>query len=407
MSTIRFLAIADVVAQVDKFTPADVEVGDIFTLTATGLNGTTASVSFTATAATVANVTAGLTAAWNDSTNALHTPITAADNTTDLTLTADVPGVAFSVEASTTNGGAVDDQTLTRAVVTKNEGPNDYSSTDNWSGGALPGGAANQDVFIEGATILYGLDQSGIANTLDSLNISESRIGSNPASGCLAIYLQIKATAVNIGQHTGPGTPTELTPINIDVGATASTVTVYNTGTNSPATMPAVRIKTNHADTKVYVRKGKFGIGFEPGETSLLSEINESYVSQKTSDADVFIGPGVTLTTFNKTGGDATLECAATTVNNDGGDMITAGSGAIATINCSDGTVVSNSSGTVGACNSIGTGFVDFTKSAAPRTVTTPKIGDNGKIKYDPSITTMTNKIQPYDASGEITIQAA
>ena len=41
---------------------------DKYELTATGLDGSTASVLFTATAATVANVTAGLVTAWNAST---------------------------------------------------------------------------------------------------------------------------------------------------------------------------------------------------------------------------------------------------------------------------------------------------------------------------------------------------
>jgi hypothetical protein len=115
------------VPQVDRFTPATVEIGDIFTLTATD-GVASAAVSFTATAATVANVTAGLTAAWNASGNALHTPITAADVTTSMTLTADTAGVPFSVAPSTTDGGGANTQTLTRTVVTANSGctPDSY-----------------------------------------------------------------------------------------------------------------------------------------------------------------------------------------------------------------------------------------------------------------------------------------
>ena len=42
------------------------------------------------------------------------------------------------------------------------------ASADNWSTGVVPGGAGGQDVFIEDSVvdILYGLDQSGIGNTL-------------------------------------------------------------------------------------------------------------------------------------------------------------------------------------------------------------------------------------------------
>jgi hypothetical protein len=403
MSTIRFTGNAETEAQVDTFTPANVEVGDIFTLTVTGLDGTTAVINFTATAATVANVTAGLTAAWNASTNALCTPITAADGTTELTLTADTAGVAFSVAASTTNGGAVDDQTLTRAATNKNEGPSDWSSVDNWSGGALPGGGAGEEVYVEGATILYGLDQSGIANTLTSLNIKESQIGTNPADGYLAFYLQIKATAVSIGHHSGPGTTTEQTPVNIDTGSVSSTVTVYKTGTNSDSTMPAVRLKANNPGTVIRVRKGIVGVAYEDGETTGVSTIAVSYDKNRTADADVFIGAGVTVTTVEQIGGDIVLGCGATTVNAEAGTLTTEGDGAITTLNAKGATVYPNSTGTITTLPITG-GTVDFTRSMAARTVTTLKLDEGGVLKYDPAVVTLTNKV---NSDNPVTLTAA
>ena len=393
MSVIRFIGAAQAVAQVDKFTPASVETGDIFILTATGTDGRTAAISFTATADTVVNVTAGLTAAWNASTDALHTGITAADQTTYMKLTADTAGTGFTVAATTVNGGAVDDQTLTREVVTKNEGPYDWSSADNWSGGAVPGGAADQDVYVEGATILYGLDQSAIANALASLDISASQVGANPATGYLPVYLQIKAAAVNIGQHFGPGTVAEKTPINIDLGATASTVTIYNTGINSTQTMTAVRIKANNAATKINHLKGSLGVALGEGETTTVGEVNVSYVSQQTTDADCFIGDGVTLTTVNMTGGDVSLECAAATVNNEGGTLVTQGEGAITTLNARAGTTYPNSTGMITNLNITPAGTVDATKSRAARTVTNCKLEAGGTLKRDPNVFVITNGI--------------
>ncbi len=85
-------------------TPASVEIDDIFDVT---INGT--KFSFTATAATPANVTLGLTTAINLGSE----PVTATDNTTDLTLSPDVVTVPFTVVTATTNKTAgVDDQTL-------------------------------------------------------------------------------------------------------------------------------------------------------------------------------------------------------------------------------------------------------------------------------------------------------
>src|SRR6185436_16730993 len=52
-------------AQVDIFTPANVEIGDTFTLNVTGRSGATGSVSYTTQVGTAADVLSGLTTAWN------------------------------------------------------------------------------------------------------------------------------------------------------------------------------------------------------------------------------------------------------------------------------------------------------------------------------------------------------
>jgi hypothetical protein len=65
MSQLYWIGGAAAVPEVDDFTPANVEIGDTFTLTLKDEAGATiATVSFVATVATVANVTAGLSAAW-------------------------------------------------------------------------------------------------------------------------------------------------------------------------------------------------------------------------------------------------------------------------------------------------------------------------------------------------------
>ena len=406
MATIRFTGNAGTVAQVDSFTPANVEVSDIFTLTATGLDGNTVAISFTAAATTVANVTAGLTAAWNASTNSLCTVITAADETTYMTLTADTPGVAFSVAATAVNGGANDTQTLTRAVVTANSGPSDWSCAANWSGGAVPGGDADQDVFVEGAIIYFGLDQSAIANALTSLTVKSTRIGTNPASGYLPTYLQIKTSALNIDPHYLSGTQSCLAPIIIDTGETACVIKVYNSGTNSPATKPAVIMKANNAATALEVRKGQVGLAVFDGETATIGTLTESYSTNINNDAFVFLGSGVTVTTINKTGGHLTSQSGATTITQDAGVLLTEGSGAVATMNVKGGTTYPNSTGTIAALNMTG-GTTDMTKGAAARTVTTAKLDPGAVFKLDPAIVTLTNQVQPYSSSGVIQLTAA
>lgn len=156
------------VTQIVDVTPANVEIGDIFTITfssepdSTG-SVSTADVSFTATAATVANVTAGLAAAVAASTEELVEDVIAAvDNTTKVTLTNTEAGIPFYVTTSTTNGGGADTQTLTPVVVQTNGGPEDYNDTGNWLEGAIPVDGddvrANQGAY----SMKYGLLQNTV-----------------------------------------------------------------------------------------------------------------------------------------------------------------------------------------------------------------------------------------------------
>lgn len=413
---IRFIGEAPLVAQVDKFTPGGtIEIGDIFTLTIVDFDGSGShAVSFTATATTVANVTAGLEAAWNADTNVLAETLTASDQTTYMDLTADTAGVAFNVVGTTTEagGGPADDQTFVRAVVTANGGPKDVSDGNNWDGGIAPGGAANQNAYIENwdGDLIYGLDLSGAANVLDSLNIGQSTtglIGVNGAPGHSGTYLRIKTAKLDIGYHYASGKPIGSSRIMIDLVSTACAVTIHNSGTTTDTDKPAIRLLANSSSTDIEVRKGKVGIAFEAGETSVIGDINASFVDNISADVELFVGIGVTVAIIVKTGGQCTLGCGAIEVTNDGGNIIAHGTGAVATYNVNAGNVQCNSTGTITNLNIKGNGVADFSKSSAARTVTTPKIDPSGKIIYDPSIVTMTSKIQPISASGKITFSAA
>lgn len=407
MADIRFIGKAPLVAQVDTFTPGGtIEAGDIFTLTITGADGSVESITFAATATTAANVAAGLVALWNLQTGPLMSAITASGTVTVI-LTADTAGAAFEVVGTTTeaNGDAADDQTFVRVATTANSGPGDWRNTANWSGGALPGASAGDNVYIEDATILYGLDQSGTAETLANLNILRSQIGSNPAAGFLPVYLQAKATIANIAKLIGPGDSAETSPININFGSTASTITIFDSGSNSNSNNPAIRILCNSASTVLHLRKGKVGIALGDGETATIGTINQNFDTTQDSDTELYLGAGVTLTTLAKTGGKAIINCGATLITNNGGDLRTEGSGVITTLTCSKGEIIINSTGTITNLNAIGESVVDETKSSAARTVTTPKVGGSGKIKHSSAVT-HTNQAARYEASGNIEISA-
>jgi hypothetical protein len=154
-------------AQVTKITPATVDVGDKFTLTCNGK-----SVSYTALAATVADVVAGLVAAVTASTIPEFAEMlasAAADNSY-LTLTAVTAGVPFTVTTSTTNttAGQIAVVETTKGVAAVNE-VHKITLTGNYSGGTFTitydfGGGAETT-----AAIAYNATAAAVQTALEGL----------------------------------------------------------------------------------------------------------------------------------------------------------------------------------------------------------------------------------------------
>jgi sulfur carrier protein ThiS len=94
--------------QTVEVTPANVEIGDVFKINF----GTATLASFTATAATIVNVTAGLKAAWDASTERVASFYDATDEGTHVLLTSNRPSAQYDLLGETTDGGGNDTQTL-------------------------------------------------------------------------------------------------------------------------------------------------------------------------------------------------------------------------------------------------------------------------------------------------------
>jgi hypothetical protein len=316
MATIVFRGDSIAVAKEMRATPDTVEVGDIFTLTCGG-----DSVSFTATAGTVANVTAGLTAAWNASTYPQMAEITASDQTTYVKLLADTAGVDFLITSSTTDGGGNDTQTLVMSTAVANAGPNDATTVSNWSTGAVPT-AADTVVFEDSdVDLLYNLDQIDFL----ILHVKMSYTGSigfpeMNASG----YAEYRATSlqgascttVNIGQGGGSGS--SFTRLEFDGGT--PNIVVTNTGTALDDTVKALMLTNFAAGTTVTVSKGSVAIDPYAGETSTATTVEIGYTTSD-SDVDFYAGSGSTITTFEQSGGSAEVEAAVTTITQTGGSL--------------------------------------------------------------------------------------
>ncbi|MFZ5829143.1 MAG: hypothetical protein ACOY3P_03610 [Planctomycetota bacterium] len=389
MSTRIWEGGAAAVAQVDTLTVGGtIETSDVFSITIG--NKTLSVVGGSATAATVA---AAIVSAWN-ALSAEDYPefaeITAAEGSGGtLTLTADVPGVPFTVSVATTEsgGGAADDQTFGRAATVANSGPKDWNTAANWSGGAVPVNSDDVIIDLPDVEILYGLAQSAV--TLSSLKIVANqslliglpRVNESGYPEYRDTYLAIGATACTVEQRGSRS----VTRLKLDTGSAQATLVVNGTGSEvgDEADVPAMCWKGTHASNAVTVNRGSLGIACLPGEVATAAAIDIGYQSIVESDSYVWCGAGCTLTTVEKIGGNLRADASLTTLTQTGGNTTTRAAAAITTANIDGGTLYHESSGTITTAN-IGSGAaLDLRRDMRSRTVTNANLYSGGAI-YDP-----------------------
>lgn len=294
--------------QVDTITPANVNIGNTFTCT---INGK--AITVTATAATVANVTALLTAAWNVSTIPEFAEITATDSTTHVTLTADVAGVPFTVTSSASGGTA----TNTRAASTANSSKSDWNNTANWSAGTVP--VSTEDLYFDGAmsnvSVLYNLAQSAvIPASLNFLNDYSGDVGAKYTNetDTTNTYLEYRSTELAIG-------PTKIVcncssgRIKITAGTSQTNLIVTKTGSSDDG-LPVLQFRGTHASNALTVSGGSVGVAVLGTHTATLLTMN-------VRGGVVTCGAGTTIGTIDQTGGSITVMSNATSITSEAGEF--------------------------------------------------------------------------------------
>ena len=151
MATTYWLGTATAVAQVDTVQITADDAATTYILTVGGKTITTAG------SGTGVNDTAtALKDAWNASTVAYFTGVTATSSTDTVTLTADTAGVPFTAASSVTGGtGTIGSVTSSTA----NAGPNAWDTAENWSGGSVPTGSDDVIIADTSTNICWGLAQ--------------------------------------------------------------------------------------------------------------------------------------------------------------------------------------------------------------------------------------------------------
>ena len=275
-----------------------------------------------------------------------------------------------------------------------NEG--DWGTAANWSGAAVP--IAGDDVIIANSSqdITGTLDQSAIALTSLTVDLSYTGLIGSSASD----FLQVGAATVELGQRrSSVGTFTGSKRLNIDLGTTtAAQVRVYGTATLSQdGNRQPTRLRAVNAATDLIVFSGSVSISEDSSDSSTFGDAS-------IEGGSLFIGASVTLTNLITKQGSTTLQSSVTTEDIKGGtlnhyDSTTAST--ITTLTVSEAGLVNHyATGTVTTMNLNG-GTIDLTKTSIAKTVTTITADVGATLVTDTNVT-ITNDIAL--ASNAITI---
>lgn len=399
MSDAYFVGDAPLVAQITKWTFAGTwETTDVITITIG-----TKTISTTATSTVIATIVTALAATLNASEIPEFAEITWSADTADLVATADVEGVPFTVtiKSSETGGGDADAQTIdgvgtstltatgsNGVIFTACSGPNIFNLAANWltaGARALPADADNIILANCDVDILWGLDLS--ATTPTSIRRYQSFTGAigpprvhETDNGDYLEYRGIYAKfgvsgdAGNIAVYLGLGPGGGPARERWDFSDGRVTVVVIDTGRAEAQDVEACLLLGSHASNSLSINKGSVGIAIYPGETASFTTLNVGYTDNKESDSTVRLGVGVTLGAIVKTGG--TLEVNSlidTSLTHYGGTCVINGSANVDILLIYGGTVVYNTTGTLGGNPSVTTpGVLDFSQDLRAKTVTNP-----------------------------------
>lgn len=377
------------------------EEGDVISI---DLNGKVVSVTV-GTSVTPAEVASLVAQAWNGESltdaAALVSPLDGGGNVPEfaeitaqvsgaiLSLIADVKGVPFDNPDLTTDSEAGDLGSW--STVTGSEGPNHWDTAANWDTDTVPATGDTVVIPAESSDILHGLDQSAV--TLAALQIEQGytgRIGLpelNASGGYdeyRGTYLQIGVTALTIGGGTGQGSQR----IKIDLGSVQSTVNILNSGIAEFT--PAILLKGTHASNVINITKGSLGVAYLPGETSAVATIRIGYISNQANDAMVILGPGVTLTSLEQSGGVLTVQSATTSILQAGGTLNVL-AGAHAAILQDGGACFYSSTGTLTLAKVGNASTLDLSRDMRGKTITNCEVYASGAVSDPFRVATFTN----------------
>lgn len=339
---------------------------------------------YTTVSTVIATITANLDAAYDalsSTTYPEYAEQTASSTATKFILTADTAGKPFTATLSTNSASG----TISAAsTTTANSGPNTWIA-GNFSGSALPANSDTVIIDVPDVEILYGLDQSAVTladlrflSLNGKLGLPRTNTDGTSYPEYRDQYLKVGATLCTID--------TESTRCKVNFGSVQTACRVLNSGQGEDTDVKAILLLATHASSTADVTRGDVGVAFFAGEVSTLATLYVGQESSPASDADVVCGSGTTLGTIVKSGGSLVVNSAiGTSLTQYGGVTTIYGTGAVAGLSGQGGTIIYNTSGTLGGSPVLTNGCVlDLSQDLRTKAITNPvDLYDSARV-YDP-----------------------
>jgi hypothetical protein len=294
------------------------------------------------------------------------------------------------------------DGELSVAVTTAGQGPYNWDTAANWSGGTVPTNA-DDAVFDHQAvsSCRYNLSQTSL--TLASLTVTDGfrfavglpEVNSDSARYThdenLPTYLALSAaTVVTINGSRSRG-------IKLDTGSAASTIVVSATGQEIESGIAPVSVKANHASSSLSVSGGTVGLN-DDGTAGQVTSVSSS------GRSTVTIGTGVTVATITANEGVIVAkQAAATTINCYGGTVRHEGSGTVGAANVGPGTLVAAGGGTYTQVYQ-SSGIVDASQDPRAKTFTNYNMYGKSTFRDPSGVVTLSNGIKIHQRIGDMTL---
>ncbi|MCI0358636.1 MAG: hypothetical protein L0211_09140 [Planctomycetaceae bacterium] len=263
-------------------------------------------------------------------------------------------------------------------------GPNWLDEPLNWSGSTNP--VAGDKCFFANIETEVLYDRATITDTMAEVHFMASFVGQfglKPVSDTgyfqyRSLYPQLRSTLTIVGEGTGTGSPY----ININNGTIQTELIVMGTGSPEDSSIPALHWKGTNASNVVRVFKGSFGVALYTAEVATIATLQIGYLEDREGDVEYAIGPGITVTTIEISGGNGEINLGtanATSLSITGGIVVLAGTFGVSTTfviapdEDETATVIWKTTGTLGGAPVVsGEGKLDFSQDMRTKTVTNP-----------------------------------